>query len=303
MASTQKHRVDIMKNEQPRIGWMFLDVEGNLPMVAWECYRGVILPAKCYPDIGIPALSLWFATMLENLNSIEIKNEFQLENIRTKLFPHKISRLTGLYHFSDKLSATKFAQLYSSSDNHFHNEFLTEIGFDHFIPYSTYDSEWITHYRQIDSTDKNWMIKYWAGEPCLLAENGPIWECLTYTPAMVYGIELRTRAYQFISQNFPDSLAMLELSRLAATGGFMAGHSVPYILLNNRKQLHVNFLLRVSEFEHPDFLEYLANYNGPKNINDLNMNSKLVTPDFSSYCLKVDAHFKDLNGYFSQRKL
>ncbi len=297
----QKHRVNIIKNEQPRIGWVFLDVEGNLPLVAWECYRGIILPAKCYLDIGIPPLSLWFATMLQNLNSIEIKNEFRLENIRATSFPEKISRLTGFFHFSDKLMATKFAKKHGNSQNHFHDEFLAEAGFDPLMPYSIHDAEWITYYRGINSIDQNWMIQYWLENPCPSAIDGPIWESLTYTPAIIYGTELRNRAYKRIAEEFPNSLGMLELSRLAATGGFMAGHSLPYIYVDNSSYAQVVFLLREAEFRHSDFLDYIMKYNGPKNTKDFNQDSKLITPDFRPYYFKIDANIKDLNRYYFKK--
>ena len=256
----QQSRIQFV--EKTSNGWVFLDIDGNLPMVAWECYRGMILPSICY--IGIPPLSLWFATMLQNLNSIEVQNEFQLEAIRVKFFPHKVSRLTGFFHFSEKAIAEKFSKNHGDNSNHFHNKFLVEIGFDPLGPYSAYDAEWITHYRGKNLINPTWMMEYWSGKPCPEAVDGPIWESLTYTPGAVYGTELRTRAYQRIAEEFPNSLGMLELSRLAATGGFLTGHCAPYIFLNSQKRPQVGFLLREAEFRVRNFWNILKNMIGQK---------------------------------------
>lgn len=290
-----KNQISVIKGE-PRIGWVFLNIEGDPPISAWECYRGIILPAKCYPHIGIPSLSLWFAYRLRNLNSIETKNEFQLETVRCKYFPRKVSRLTGFFHFSDKEAAERFAEVQSDDDlTHFKLEYLAEVAFDPAVSYSKYDSEWITHHIGSDSPNKSWMMEYWSGRPCPLATNGPIWEMLTYTPAMVYGTELRERAYRRIADECPDSLGMLELSRLAATGGFMAGHSVPYMFIDENNSLKVGFLLRVKEFEDIGFKNYLKGYQGRINIQDLNV--RFRTPDFRPHFFQVNASMEDLQSY------
>lgn len=296
----QQSRIQFIK-ETPRIGWVFLDIDGNLPMVAWECYRGIILPSICYVDI--PPLSLWFATMLQNLSSIEVQNEFRLEAIRVKFFPRKVSRLIGFFHFSEKTIAEKFAKVQGNNSNHFQSQLLIEVGFDPLAPYSTYDSEWITYYRGKNSIDEAWMMEYWSGNPCPLATDGPIWESITYTPGLVYGTDIKTRAYQRIAEEFPNSLGMLELSRLAATGGFLAGHCAPYIFLNSQKRPQVGFLLREAEFRSPEFLEYLKKPNVAKNTQDLNIRSSLSTPDFRPYYFKIDAHANDLKGHYIEKPL
>ena len=72
-----------------------------------------------------------------------------------------------------------------------------------------YDSSWITDF---DSLPPNTGRRYWSGEQTSDFHS----ECLLTGRFSVLGTSVRQRAYEAIKKPNPNSLAMLELSRLAA---------------------------------------------------------------------------------------
>jgi hypothetical protein len=75
---------------------------------------------------------------------------------------------------------------------------------------SRYDSEWITN--NMRSTEPSWMASYLSGSP--MGER-PLWELLVDGRGFVLGTRVRERAYDTVKRKWPQSLGLLELSRVA----------------------------------------------------------------------------------------
>lgn len=77
---------------------------------------------------------------------------------------------------------------------------------------SHYDAEWIT---QDFPVSDFWMHAYFSGQ----ATAAPVWELVVEGQALILGTDLRERAYATVKKTWPQSLAVLELARLAVEVG------------------------------------------------------------------------------------
>jgi hypothetical protein len=241
-------------------GYIFLDVDD--PVCAWDAYRGVLVPAKSVPRSG--AVSLWVASLMRKQRTGWLDLERRLDQVRDERHHDKASRLHSIYYFEDNDSALRFAGEraldYCSIGN------LAEVHASK-TQGDRFDLNWITNWR--NHQDQGWMDRYWQGEAYPHAK--PIWECLSEDRVVVLGTNLREAAYAKIKQGHPDSLAFLEIARIAAWLDSDLGNISP-LLVQTERGLEIRHYMEFRDAENPSFLGTVANYlesGGPINRKDI----------------------------------
>src|ERR1700733_9934535 len=170
--------------------WAFLNIAN--PVCAWATYRSVLVSVP--PDPGY--ISVWTASMLKSGDPKRIQCELMLERHRAKFFPQRVSRLKGMYCFTDLESAERALKWGS----HFRAENLAELSLAHAERGDRVDSNWITYSEIENSPDPSAVMdSYWSGKP--YPHEVPIWEVLVEGRLIVLGVDLRERAYDLIQRS------------------------------------------------------------------------------------------------------
>ncbi len=242
----------------------FVDVEK--PDVAWGTYRGVLVSANAeYSSPNCP-VSMMFAGIVRSQNNIRLHNEFLIEQYRQLHFAHCNSRLTGMYFFEDRYSA----ECAYEWGGHFSSENLTEMLLFSSTPVSRHDANWIT-FAPLECngkiTNEDWILNYWSGNP--FPEKNPIWEIIAQGRAAICGAEIRLRAYETLRLNFPLSLGLLDISRVAAELGSDFGILAPWLIRNEDGSVNLTIHVDMRDANNSEFLDKLKNYPGPRNYTDL----------------------------------
>ncbi len=271
-ATGQPRGVGSTSMQEPMTAFVFLKLED--PLVAWLVYRGEMVSA---PRIHPEAMSLWMAGHLRSAvedgwGGARYREEVALEEIRQARFPDAVSRLTGFYVFPDEETATKAAARWNV--RHLRSEFLAEVGLIPGSRTSRHDAEWITH-RLGRSDDEEWMAAYLGGLPY---GDDPIWELLVDGRAFVYGTELREAAYLTVKEEWPRSLAALELARLGVELGSDLG-LITAMAIRQGDTLAVRYVMNFADADDAEWLARLKEFPGPRNQQDLRPDSELVIPD------------------------
>ena len=229
-------------------GHVFLDV--SRPYVAWATYRGVLITPPNERTSTERFLS-WWQTDLHR-NSPFIRREAALEEVRRRKFPENISRLNGFFCFPDLGNAKRASQIWNG---HFTLENLAEVNLEGARGRDRLDSNWITFAdpHKTLPTDE-WLTRYWQGEQYPGKE--PIWETLVEGRVSVLGTELRTKAYELVKSIWPESLMLLEISRLGAWIGSNIG-CISASLTENTGYYYFRYLMDMSDADNPVFLEKL----------------------------------------------
>ena len=158
--------------------WAYLNVRH--PVCAWAAYRGVLVAAPTDPGF----LSVWSASLMKSDNSSRVQREVELEVQRQRYFPNLISRLTGIYCFTDLRSA-ELALHWGNAGNHFRAEYLVELSLaEATLSAVRHDANWIAF-----PTQEDWHLSYWQGLPH--PDHEPVWEVLASGRLYVLG----TRAF------------------------------------------------------------------------------------------------------------
>ena len=255
--------------DKQRRGYVYLDVHD--PLVAWLVCRGELVSA---PQLRENALSFWAAGRLRDRRSLE--QELEIERVRQRDFPAAVSRLLGFYIFPDEDSAHA-AQSWELSA--FCAENLAAVSIDPRSRVSRYDAEWITE--NVANVGGVWISRYLNGE----ATDAPIWELVVDGRAVVLGAEVRERAYETVKREWPDTLGMLELARVAVEVRSDLG-VITAALTQTNSGLLVDYFVKFDAND-PEFLRRLEDFGGPKNTHDLNANTALVVPDLRGRRLKL----------------
>lgn len=224
--------------------WVYLNVEH--PLVAWLVYRGEMFSADMVhvsPDTPWTPLSLFHMGRLRRPGMYQ--TELAIDEARRHSFPEKSSRLSGFFVFADEESAKRAA---GSWDGIFRSEFLCEVGVGTASKVTRYDSNWITH--EFGGGPGAWTERYVAGAAY---NDAPLWEHVVEGTALVYGTALRQRAYATVRRTWPESLALLELGRIALELGSSLGRIVG-LPVPADDNLRVRYILDMVDADQPEFL-------------------------------------------------
>ena len=230
-------------------GYIFLNLD--LPHVAWAAYRGVLITPPKEKTANGRFVSWWQSRLYEN--SPHFGRENALELVRTQEFPERISRLSCIFCFLDKESATRAARLWNA---HFRLENLVEVNLGEARGRQRLDSNWITYSNSEAAlnTDK-WIQRYWQGEP--FPGQKPIWESLVEGRVTLAGNQVLARSYETVKAHWPDSLLFLKISRSGAHLGFNIG-SISAFLREGTENCRVEFFMDMKDADNPEFLAKLG---------------------------------------------
>ena len=228
-------------------GFAFLDI--CRPYVAWATYRGILLTP---PKTRVPGgrfVSWWLANLLRD--PLHLERELSLERVREQRFRERTSRLVGMFCFPDKGCADRATDW----GGHFREENLAELSLGEVTGRDQMDSNWIAFANpRAVGPNEEWMRRYWSGEPYPDAE--PVWEMLVEGKVAVLGTELRERAYRVVKDQWPDSLMLLEISRLGAWIGSDIG-SIGVFMAESPRDYRFKFRLDTRDASDAGFLEHL----------------------------------------------
>jgi hypothetical protein len=243
----------------------FLDV--THPVVAWGAYRGVLVSARAEDHSHGMPVSMMFAGMVLHQNNVRLQNELLIEKIRAERFPGATSRLSGMFFFTEP----KCAKHAESWGGHFKRSNLAQLEVYPSRPATVVDSNWITH-APVDATGRlgggssTWIESYWSGTPF---DDIPVWETIVDGRAVVWGTELRERAYSLLQREFPYAMDMLEVARIAAHLGSDLGQSTAWLTHPASGRFELAYYMDFRDAENPEFLDRLEKYDGPRNVKDL----------------------------------
>lgn len=229
--------------------YAFLNIDN--PLCAWATYRGTLV---CVPDAP-GFISVWTAGLIRADNPGRLASELAVEAVRVAQFPDRISRLRGMFCFSDAESAGRAR----SWGGHFDLQFMAELSLTEAgARRDRLDANWITN-APTDAagylTDYSWIQNYWAGDPYPNEE--PIWETLVDERLIILGIDIRQRAYSAIKSEFPNSLMFLEIARLAARVGSDLG-TISAFLRTEGNEMEMEYFMNMMDAESPEFLGKLT---------------------------------------------
>ncbi|HVY78188.1 MAG TPA: hypothetical protein VG898_06755 [Solirubrobacterales bacterium] len=241
--------------------------------MAWLVHRGEVVSASQTHEA---ALSFWTTRYLASVKgdatrARRYRAELALDAIRQRCHPTAISRLAGFYVFPDEETALRAGQAW---DGRFRPEHLVELALRPGARTSRHDSEWIAQ-RLEGQDDLGWAGDYFAGNAL---GGDPIWEILVDGRAVVLGTDLRRAAYDVVKKAWPQSLALLELARIGVELDSDLGLISP-LLLQEGDRLRVDYAMNFRDATDDVFLNRLAALEGPRNTNDLQLDSELVKPD------------------------
>jgi hypothetical protein len=255
----------------------------NNPLVLWETYVGRMASSDYINDPSFSPISLRHYSVLRNyINGYKkvLILELRLENIRKIFYPDKVSRLTGLYFFEDKDVALKAKDEWHL--NHFKEESLVDVGFT-YTNITRVDAKWIDNNH--DNPNDNWMHDYWQGNP---SGNDTLWEIIVSGIGIIWENSVRKIAWDKYKSIFPDSLVLLDLSRIAfelninSVVDCKLGRVLPFVQKIKDNHYRVNHLIDFRDARNEIFIEKLKNYKGPRNaIPDLNSGVFFKTPDLT----------------------
>jgi hypothetical protein len=219
------------------------------------------------------------AAMMRAGSRARLNNELAIESIRRQRHAGRVSRLRGMYCFLDAESAQRAAALWGSFRNHFRPEFLAELHLQATSRGDRLDSNWITYAKRDENrfllaSELEQFDRYWRGEE--FPGKVPIWETIIEGRMVVLGTELRDRAYEAIKQQFPRTLAFLEIARLAAWVGSDLGN-VRAWLQDEGDNVALHYLMDMREANDPAFLKKLEDLKAeghPINWADLHQEMK-----------------------------
>ena len=184
-------------------------------------------------------------------------------------YAESVSRLASFYVFEDVMSAERAMRRWSGS---FRKELLAEVGLRPGFTASRHDAEWITRHLEADDSPE-WMHAYLRGEAACA---DPFWELLVAGRGLVFGKPLREAAYDVVKATWPDSLALLELSRVGVELDSDLG-LITAMIFGRGTELEVQYAMNFADATDAAFLARFAEFDGPRNTAYLRPDSRLVT--------------------------
>lgn len=196
--------------------FVYLDVDD--PVISWLVYRGILVsPDARFANAGNFS---WFIvqTLRRGILST-LRREGILEGHRAREFGYATSRLRCIYAYPTKEAAVRG----NEGIGKFRPENLVSISpaSDSFSQ-QTYDGQWITDFSSLPTETAR---RYWSGEQTRTAHL----ELLLTGRFLILGTTVRKRAYETVKKHWPDSLALLELARLAVEFNSDLGSFFPWV--------------------------------------------------------------------------
>lgn len=234
----------------------FLYLNIDVFPAAWSAYRGQLITPSNYGTQEFRPISYWPYGLLKNRRILRFRKELELERIRREFYPSQVSRLHGIYMWGDEQSAKRGEKWREIEGNHFHADYLVEVGFT-YSRLSKVDTNWIDEYLLPDSVPLNrnsidWMHSYWKGDAYPKSE--PLWEYIAEGRGVVYGTALPTQAYWKVKALAPESVGQLELGRIAVELGSDLYQISPFIRRASQTEFRVDFFLDAHD-QNPQFME------------------------------------------------
>jgi hypothetical protein len=216
--------------------FVYLDVD-QLP-IAWLAYRGVI--NSCDVKTANPSnLSFFLMDIVQRGMDAALRREGVLEAMRVRHYSSRLSRLKCVYAWPSLEMAARGCY----GRGKFHEKNLVAIApMDRNYKRDEHDSNWITDFDSLPAVGT--AKRYWDGEQTAT----PLTECLLSGRFLILGTKVRERAYDTIKKANPNSLAMLELSRLAVEFQSDLGSIAPWIKRDD-ETLFASFVMRYAEIE------------------------------------------------------
>lgn len=226
--------------------WGYLNIFN--PVCAWAAHRAVLVSA---PATG-GFVSVWAASLFARTDRSRADREILIETARRQHFPTRISRLTGMYCFTDLESAER-ALSWGSPRNHFRKEFIAEYSLAEAVKAEKVDANWITGSSTLN--DQEWPRHYWSGEP--FPGQAPIWETLVTGRLIILGTAIRERSRDLIERRFPKSVVLAETARMAAYVGSDLGNACGF-LFDEGKNVSLKYLCDMREAGDPELQKKLV---------------------------------------------
>ena len=226
-------------------GYIFLNIDR--PHVAWAAYKGTLISPPKTEELGGRFVSWWQADLLRD--SLLLGRELALERVRAHQFPEKISRMDGIFCFLDKACADQAVHW----GEHFEAENRVDINLGEAKGRDRMDANWMDP--RADRLNDEWIQRYWQGEPYPHME--PVWETIVEGKVSVLGTRVRERAYEVVKVHWPDSLMLLEISRLGAWIGSDIG-SISVFMADAAEDYRFSFGMDMRDANDTDFLARLT---------------------------------------------
>lgn len=238
----------------------FLDLEH--PAVAWAVMRGMLVSADYSSTPPAPGfVSFMQAGIVEALNNQRVFNEFLIERVRLSFFPHRVSRMRGMFFFRSKSDAE--ARIGDRAwPPYFESKNLLELELCHNEPFSDVDANWITFAPlaedgRVAIGDLQWIRRYWAGETF---GDRPVWERIAKGVALVLDEQVRRQCYDYARDIFPAAHIPILMARLASEAGTRGGMIAPFLLREDERRVRLGYLSSDAEFHDPDVWKAISQH-------------------------------------------
>lgn len=279
-------------------GYIYLD--HHYPPVIWNIARGGFDSVDVLPsgerDL---AISVSLASMLQNSSASRLSAEVSLELVRQAVSPKSVSRLRGIFVFSEIESISRIWES-NKWGGHFSNEYLADVGV--LAKNSTrVDAAWIEDIISHEGTlIPGWhgtAINYWSGKP--KSESEPIWEEIVEGRFCIWSMHSKKEALKEISAIWPESVGLLVHSMNCFGLGSLDGQCFPG-LLHTEQGLSLDHYLRVVDSQDSKFIEHLKKLavENPKFFAGRPDPHKMCLPNLTGYsrllCAKNDPRFLNL---------
>lgn len=250
------------------------------PFTVWECAIGRMRSACDVPhNIAVSSFLFKKIRAASEGSANWLKRELALEDIRSQEFPDKVSRLSGIFLFTDQALARPAARAWGMSDA---TTELSEVNFSAERG-NWHDSCWIA---DIGSPVSDWGRKYWEGQP---KGANPQWELIASGIGMVVTKSVRERCYLRASSRDPHATLFLAAAASAfAVGHLDTGMCMPYLSFR-RDTIYGEYIMFEEDFRKLDWstIKDECDRMGYVFPDRREINQTLRTPDFTEMNFKV----------------
>lgn len=284
-------------------GHIYLD--HHYPPVLWNIVRGGFDSVDVLPNGEKDfAISVSLASMLQNSSANRLVAEVSLELVRKVFSPDSVSRLRGVFVFSDIDSISRIWDC-NKWGGHFNNNYLADVGV--WAKKSTrVDAAWIEDIIDSDGVLlPDWpsaAINYWSGKP--KSESEPIWEVIVEGRFCIWSMHSKEEALKEIYAIWPNSVGLLVHSMNCFGLGSLDGQCFPG-LLRTEEGVSLDHYIRMVDSQDSKFIEHLEKLptENPKFFAGYPDSNEMHTPNLTGYsrliCAKNDAAFLCLLGALS----